>query len=900
MSTSRFESTVLHGRGVSPSGRDGWYRHSCRCIPVSNQSARNRHSGSQVGPGHFKSCHTTGRAEKEVGGHDAYTVTAGRTRDSAAGNVIDCLLRAEYPAHSALPFLPDVAASRQFSASRYPERGSAVTRERTVPKKSGHGDRSAVIGRNGATSPACFPEVSMPTRLPEVSRQRGRRQSILAAALIAAIATGGAYEQAAASVQQTQPRVQEGTEQGEWHFLGGDFGHTRYSPLDQIDPSNFDGLVEAWRFTTPTEIGELTARATPSYVNGKLLSVAGPHRHVVSIEPTSGDLLWSWIEPETYRSSYSMRASYGKGVAYADVPGRGEVVFISTPGFFLAALDANTGEPLPDWGEPVPLDGFPESGVVDMIPDLIADWEPWLEVEGTRTYDPYEGIPLELGFITSSSPPIVVNDVVIVGNSAEQGYSQTRRENVPGDILGYDARTGEFKWKFHIIPRPGEEGHDTWESDAWRWTGDASSWAPMSADPERGIVYFATNSATQDFYGGFRPGDNLFSSSIVALDVETGERKWHFQMVHHDIWNYDPPTAPVLMDVTVDGRQVPALFQATKQAILYSIDRETGEPIWGFEERAVPPSTVPGEQLAPTQPFPIKPAPYETLGRSEENLIDYTPEIRQLALERAQATNALAPPFNPPTVDTPSQFCPGEVGGTNITHPPAADPTTGIIYIPSGSGCGSRALVPGENRDCFGQTGTTISRWVPSTADCQSYQTDAATEFYPEQAAAYAAQAERGQATPDEPSGRGGRGGPPNDDDSPLAGLPLWKGPNARITAIDLNTGEHLWVIPYGEAPQEQQDAIRNHPLLEGVDVDSNLGQTGGLGGVIVTATMLLAPMNVDGEPHLVAIDKRTGERVGRIRTEEMGRYGMMTYMHEDKQYIVVQQPGLLQAFALP
>ena len=332
------------------------------------------------------------------------------------------------------------------------------------------------------------------------------------------------------------------------------------------------------------------------------------------------------------------------------------------------------------------LGSFPKSGVVDLTEDLIRDWDPWVNLK--KQYDPNEGVPLELGYITSSSPPIVVNDVVIVGNSAEQGYHQTRRENVPGDILAYDARTGKHLWKFHVIPRPGEAGHETWENDAWEWTGDVSSWAPLSADAERGIVYVPTNSATQDMYGGFRPGNNLYAASLIALDVKTGQRKWHYQMVHHDVWNYDTSTAPIVMDVNVGGRRIPGVFQATKQAILYSFNRETGEPIWGFEERPVPASKVPDEKLSPTQPFPIKPAPYEFIGRSEEHLNDWTPEIKALALKRAKATNALFPPFNPPTrrgdPAGPGRFCPGEVGGTNITHPPAADPTTGIIYHPVG------------------------------------------------------------------------------------------------------------------------------------------------------------------------------------------------------------------------
>ena len=269
---------------------------------------------------------------------------------------------------------------------------------------------------------------------------------------------------------------------------------------------------------------------------------------------------------------------------------------------------------------------------------------------------------------------------MIVGNSAEQGYHQTRQENVPGDILAYDARTGKFMWKFHVIPRPGEVGHDTWENDAWRTTGDVSSWAPLAADPERGIVYVPTNSATQDMYGGFRPGNNLFAASIIALDVKTGKRLWHYQMVHHDVWNYDTSTAPIVMDVNVGGRRVPGVFQATKQAILYAFNRQTGEPIWGFQERPVPASKVPGEKLSPTQPFPIKPAPYEFIGRSEEHLIDYTPEIKEFARKRALEQGLFAPPFNPPThrgnaeKAGPARFYPGETGGTNITHPPAADP----------------------------------------------------------------------------------------------------------------------------------------------------------------------------------------------------------------------------------
>ena len=322
-----------------------------------------------------------------------------------------------------------------------------------------------------------------------------------------------------------------GTQDGHWTYLGGDAWHTRYTPADQIDASNFGDLELAWQFDAGS-FGPSTSRATATYMDGRLITVTGDRRHVIALDPATGELLWSFTEPNTFRYEYSMRKGYGKGVAFGEIDGRG-VVYITTPGFFLHALDAETGRPLENWGKAVDVPGFQKSGTVDLVWDLIQGWAPWERWE--KPYDPYQGIPLELGYITSSSPPIVVNDVVVVGNSAEQGYNQTRKEMVPGDILAYDARNGKLKWKFHVIPRPGEFGHDTWENDAWQWTGDVSSWAPMSADPELGLVYIPTTGPTIDYYGGFHPGDNLYGTSLIALDVETGERKWHYQMVHHEL-----------------------------------------------------------------------------------------------------------------------------------------------------------------------------------------------------------------------------------------------------------------------------------------------------------------------------------------------------------------------------
>ena len=656
-----------------------------------------------------------------------------------------------------------------------------------------------------------------------------------------------------------------GTEDGQWTYLGGDAWHTRYTTADQINASNFEDLEVAWRFNAAS-FGPSTPRATPSYVDGRLITVTGERRAMIALDPATGELLWSFTEPNTGRYEYSMRYSYGKGIAYGERDGRG-VAFISTPGFFLHALDVVTGEPLANWGEAVPIAGFPPTGSQDLLADLIDGWGPWENWD--EPFDPDAGIPLELGYITASSPPIVVNDVVIVGNSAEQGYLQTRIENIPGDILAYDAQTGDLKWKFHIIPRPGEFGHDTWENDAWEWTGDVSSWAPMSADPELGLVYIVTNGVTIDYYGGFSPGDNLYSTSIIALDVQTGERAWHYQMVHHDIWNYDTPTAPILMDVNVDGREIKGLFQATKQNFLYALDRETGEPIWPIEERRVPASNVPGEQLSPTQPFPTRPAPYDLQGRSEENLIDYTPEINRLALQVAQDGNLFNSLFDPPrTIDDPlgpAWNCPGGGGGVNITGPPVADPVAGVMFITSTGNCFRLQVEPGitSRMDSPEQSGKTHSDWVAVATSVP--------------------------------------GGARATLDGQANGLPIWKGPAGRITAIDMNTGEHLWVIPHGDASQQQQDMIRNHPLLQGVEgVEVNRGR-GGHSTMVASPTLLFATgQTADGTWSLFAIDKKTGERVGTVDIPGSSRYGMSSWMHEGKQYIIIQLNDGLAAMALP
>ncbi len=631
----------------------------------------------------------------------------------------------------------------------------------------------------------------------------------------------------------------------EWYTLGSDYAHTRYTPADEITANNFDELEVAWEWDG-TSFNGYSGRSTPTYVDGKLFTVSGPRRNVVAIDPKTGETLWAFRLPNTGRWEYSMRASYGKGIAYSRINGKG-VVYISTPGFFLVALDANTGAPLEGFGGQVPVPDFPESGVVDMLADL------------GHPYDPYEGIPLETGYITTSSPPIVVNDTIIVGNSAEQGYLQARIENVPGDILAYDRITGEFKWKFNVIPRPGEYGHETWENDAWQWTGDVSSWAPLTADPENNLVYVPTNPPTIDYYGGFRPGDGLFGTSVIALDTETGERRWHFQTVKHDVWNYDNPSPPIMLDLNIPGRGlVPAVAEVTKQGYVYTFDRMTGEPIWPMEYRDVPASQVPGEKLATTQPFPTKPPAFEMQGISEEDLIDFTPELRREALE-VMANYQMGPLFNPPIHSDnaegkiSSAMCPGDGGGANIYAPPVADPTSGFLYVASSKACSWQRVVPGEEADTFidEPTGSTFSQYA-----------------------------------------NGPRSRPPR----LASGLPYFKPPYSTITAYDMNTGEIAFQIPTGETP----DRIRNNPALEGVDI----GDTGSGGAVSMVATanlLVYSGVDHDGDTVLLyAVDKKTGEEVGRIEVPSRSRYGMSSWKHDGHQYIMLQTGAKLTAMALP
>ena len=566
--------------------------------------------------------------------------------------------------------------------------------------------------------------------------------------------------------------------------------------------------------------------------DGVLYATAGYRRAVVAIDPGTGETLWMYRLDEGDRSA--PRRNSGRGVAYWDPPGEGDGprIFVVSPGFQLVALDAATG---------IPVDGFGDAGVVELRRGLGRE------------------LDLVAAPIGSSSPPIVVGDVVVVGSALPSGSAPRTLDMPPGHVRGYDAATGELLWTFHTIPRAGEFGNDTWEDRSWENAGNVAVWTALSADPELGHVYLPVELGTGDYYGGHRPGDNLFSQSLVALDASTGERVWHFQTVHHGIWDYDLPAAPVVADLLVDGREIPAVAQITKQTFTFVFDRRTGEPVWPIEELPVPQTDVPGERTAPTQPFPTRPPPYDRQGVDPDELIDFTPELRAEALDIV-ARLRVGPLYTPPSVlveggTQGTLMVPGMLGGANWPGG-AFDPETGILYVQSATDPSVVGVAP-----------------APEISEMD-----------------YILSPGRLRLT---------EGGGPR-------GLPLFKPPWGRITAIDLNAGELVWQVPNGDAP----DYVKNHPALEGVDV----GRTGrpDRGGMLATSTLLFAGEGggmyagyESGGNRFRAHDKATGEIVAEIELPANQTGLPMTYMHEGRQFIVLAvgargHPGELVALALP
>src|SRR5438477_12846701 len=466
-------------------------------------------------------------------------------------------------------------------------------------------------------------------------------------------------------------RGQSGAPKGEWPAYGGDKGHTRYSALDQINADNFSKLAVAWRFKTD-HLGprpEYQYETTPLMVNGVLYATGGSRRAVVALDPETGEELWVHSEREGARATSAPRQLSGRGLAYW-TDGREERILYVTPGYQLVALNAKTGMRVPTFGA---------DGSVD------------LKKDDDQVIDSMSG---EIGL---HSTPMIARNVVIVGAAHKSGGVPIGKTNVKGYVRGFDVRTGKRLWIFHTIPSPGEYGNDTWEKDSWSYTGNAGVWAQMSVDEELGLAYLPVELPTGDYFGANRPGAGLFGESLVAVDLQTGKRKWHFQLVHHGLWDNDIPCAPILTDITIDGRTVKAVAQPTKQAGLYVFDRVTGKPIWPIEERPVEKGDVPGEWYSPTQPFPTRPPAYDRQGVSADDLIDFTPELHAQAVKLI-SRYVIGPLFTPPVVsraDGPlaTLALPSNIGGTNWQGG-SYDPETHLLYVSSQTNISALGLVP--------------------------------------------------------------------------------------------------------------------------------------------------------------------------------------------------------------
>ncbi|MCH7748705.1 MAG: PQQ-binding-like beta-propeller repeat protein [Acidobacteria bacterium] len=625
--------------------------------------------------------------------------------------------------------------------------------------------------------------------------------------------------------------AQLGAPNGEWPTYGGDLGHTRYSALDQIDADNFSDLEVAWRFKTES-LGprpEFVFQSTPLMVDGVLYTTAGTRRAAVAIDAETGELLWIHRLNEGERGAGAPRRLSGRGLTYWDDGAEGQIFYV-TPGYRLIALNARTGDRIADFGE---------DGMVDLKLGLDQD------------------LDLVTADIGLHAAPIIANGVIMIGAAHLPGVAPRAKENVTGHIRGYDARTGERKWIFHTIPGADEFGNDTWLNDSWRYTGNTGVWGQMTIDEELGYVYLPVEMPTGDLYGGHRLGDNLFADSIVAIEIATGNRVWHYQAIHHDVWDFDLPNAPILVDITVDGRPVKALAQPSKQAFLYVLDRATGAPVWPIEERPVPPSDVPGEVTSPTQPFPTKPPPYDRQGISVDDLIDFTPDLRRRA-EAVIAPYRVGPLYTPPSVASfegtlGTLHIPALTGGSNWPGG-SFDPETGIFYIYSKTQVSNMGLISSPERS---NMDFIMGRPRPPAGAG---------------------------------GGRGGRGGRGGFGGLSVEGIPIVKPPWGRITAIDLNAGEIVWQVAHGETP----DNIRNHPLLEGVDVPRT-GAANQRIGTLVTKTLVIASdggmfTNAEGErgSALRAYDKATGVEVGTVALPVPATGSPMTYMLGDTQYLVV------------
>jgi quinoprotein glucose dehydrogenase len=661
--------------------------------------------------------------------------------------------------------------------------------------------------------------------------------------------------------------AQHGAPEGEWPTYGGDLGHTRYSALDQIDSSNFNELEIAWRFKTDNlgPLPEYRFQSTPLMVDGIIYSTGGSRRAVVALDAETGEINWVYSLKEGERSSYAPRRLSGRGLSYWSDGENKRIIYV-TPGYQMVSLDATTGRPDSEFGN---------NGIVDLKQN--AD----------------QVIDLVTGEIGLHSTPIIAKDVVIIGAAHRTGGNPRSISNVKGYVRGFNVRTGERLWIFHTVPMRGEYGIESWLNGSAEYTGNTGVWAQISVDPELDTVYLPVEAPTGDYYGANRPGNTLFSESLVAVDLHSGERKWHYQFVHHGIWDMDISSAPILQDITVDGVLRKAVAVPTKQAFLYVFDRITGEPIWPIIERAVEIGDVPDEWYSPTQPFPTKPPAYGRHGVSIDDLIDFTPALRKEALEIA-SWYKLGPIFTPPVVsqiDGPlgTLMAPTAGGGTNWPGG-SYDPVNQILYVSSSESVGAIGLVPP----------------YPGQSDMAYIQGNAATGPRTRGGAGSAAGGGSVEFIPSASSAptASSRGRPPIG--LRVRGLPLLKPPYGTISAIDMREGEILWQIPHGETP----DNVRNSEALSSI-VIPRTGQSATV-GTLVTSALVIAgeaqrttTQTGESGAMLRAYDKLTGNEVGAVYLPAPQSGSPMTYILNGSQYLVIavsdnRYSGELIAFKLP
>jgi quinoprotein glucose dehydrogenase len=664
----------------------------------------------------------------------------------------------------------------------------------------------------------------------------------------------------------TPPIVgQSGATKGEWRTYGGDVGNTRYSPLDQINASNFNNLEVAWRFKTEN-LGprpEFQLEGTPLMANGVVYATAGTRRAVVALDAATGELLWMHSEREGPRGTNAPRQLSGRGLAYW-TDGREERILYVTPGYRLVALNAKNG---------MPIAGFGSNGMVDL------------------KLDDDQEIDLITGEVGLHATPLVAKDTVIVGAAHRPGGVPRGKTNVKGFVRGFDVRTGKRLWIFHTIPMLGEFGNDTWEKDSWKYTGNTGAWGQLGVDEDLGMVYLPIELPTGDYYGGNRPGAGLFGESLVAVDLKTGERKWHYQFIHHGMWDFDMAAPPIICDLTVNGRTIKAVVQPTKQSWLYAFDRTNGQPIWPMVERPAPKGDTPGEWYSPTQPFVTKPPAYDRQGVAIDDLIDFTPELRAEAVKLVSKYR-IGPLFTPPSVskvDGPiaTLMLPSAGGGANWAGG-SFDPETHRLYIYSQTTATALGLVPAPPGNDFGwvsgNAATAAARGAGRGAGGDAGRGGAATPA-------------RGQAAA-APAAEGGGGG------LTVQGLPLIKPPYGRITAFDMDKGDIVWQVAHGETP----DNIRNHPALKGLAIPRT-GQPGIIGTLVTKTLVIAGESRVTTTPQgrgamLRAYDKATGKEMAAVFMPAQQSGSPMTYMLNGKQYIVVAigggtVPGEYVAFKL-